>query len=261
VLVLEVMQGVDDSNGSFRAAVALNNMGVHFLERGSFSQALVTLKDSVAVLKALFNSDQAKVENLVQFPRDDQVLRKLKRAVQRSSEPTALSQIAKASSRTQVLEIKVVSHNAYNHPNPSIWSPQTLCPVRIETFDEDSDFGIETAIAIYNCGIANLCMSCDCLDQGLADVLKNDSLRLFRLSSCVLNHYSSLHEDDGAQFVGFLCLYVTVMERIVYVLAEQNNVMHALEASEKLHVLKALINDYDGLFFFSGVVSSMASAA
>ena len=140
-----------------RAAVALNNMGVALLEHGDFAGSLTTLKDSVAILKLAFPSSDTGI--LCRTREDEIATEKLHRAAQRFVQPCH-----KGYRQIPAVSVHVLNEEQHDYcdHDPSMYSStKTVYPVRIETYDVEGDgaSGLETAIAIYNCAVAHICLA------------------------------------------------------------------------------------------------------
>jgi hypothetical protein len=228
----------------YRGAIALNNMGVSLLEQRAYRQGLDTLKDSIVLMKRVFHQQSTPLPSTMPMYSTSNVDAKVEQANKRMANPQAAP---------SVLSIGVVSYDGpsfYHSTIDSVLkvgsaSPFAFVPIRIETADfdtqEDQDHEMESAILLYNLGIAHLCVS---KLANSPDKPQELALSLFNLSYTIITnmncksrldddeeHMQQIHEN------GMYSLAVIVLNNLVQVLTDMGK--HS-EANEPYRILVRL---------------------
>jgi tetratricopeptide (TPR) repeat protein len=225
------------SFSDYRGAVALNNMGVYLLERGAYRSALETLKDAIAVMKTVFPAQNYDHNTAWRAEISD----KLKAAHKRIAKPEVVQ-------CSMPLEVNSFDDDEFDVMKDSLRygpSASMFFPVRVAISDmdiESRNIDVESAMLLYNFGIAHLCMSRVAIKA--SHKLQEGALRLFDLSRSILS--SQYHKcEDSMQQTRILLLSASVMNNIVQVLNEQGNIEQAVEVFSALQNLSSAVEQLE----------------
>jgi hypothetical protein len=243
----------------FRKAIALNNVGVSFLERRDYRQAVETLADAIQVMRSTFRLNQINAANLEAFttvPTETDVM--LQKAMQR---------IASTSSQFSMGPIEVYSHDdsdlasikaaAQYGPSSSV-----AFPIRIRcceyTESEENDFDVQSAIILRNYGIALACLArMNCNTR--TDRLRQKAMKVFRLGQSLICSRIAAQSDAVLQSRSLL-ISAMLLNDIVQVLHELGLSMEASVVHERIMRLATVMKELESMGGF-GEPSSMAAAA
>jgi tetratricopeptide (TPR) repeat protein len=246
-----------------RAAIALNNMGVSLLEQRAYRQGMETLKDAIFVMKLVFRPQSRNSGLGAASDSTSSTDMKIHRAVQRMANPKPVP---------SAVIIDVVSHGvASSHCSPlgSILheSSSSSCTVaiRIEATDldcpEDRDPDLESAMMLYNFGLAHLCMA------KLAKSpmkLQEGALKLFNMAYSIISNKNGLSRlSEGEMRLKSetrLLLAVTVLSNVVRVLTEMGKHAEANNSYQRLIRLGTAINELDYPGPMGGKIDAAAAA-
>jgi hypothetical protein len=241
-----------------RASIALNNMGVSLLERRAYRQGVETLKDAIFVMmRVLRPSSRSQGTTSDSTTNDTEA--KVHRAAKRLASPHAVP---------SALCIDAVSHGGkssrhssqdYVLSEASSSSPFTI-PIRIEVDDldypEERDPVLESAIMLYNFGLAHLCMAkpakspIKLQEAALKHVKLAYAAVLSRLRVC------EMHSISKAR----LLLAVLALENVVKVLIEMGKHSEANASYQVLVRLGRAIAEYQGRDPLETQVAAAAAA-
>jgi hypothetical protein len=246
-----------------RAAIALNNMGVSLLERRAYRQGMETLKDAIFVMKRVFRPQS---RNSTLGATSDSTCStdiKIHRAVQRMANPQPVP---------SAMIIDVLSHGvASSHSSPlgsilrESYSSSFTIPIRIEATDiespEDIDPDLESAIMLYNFGLAHICMA------KLAKSpmkLREGALKLFNMAYSIIsnkNSLSGLSESEMRRLSETrLLLALAVLNNVVRVLTEMGKHTEADHSYRRLVRLGTAFNELDYPNPPGGLIAAAAAA-
>jgi hypothetical protein len=245
-----------------RGAIALNNMGVSLLEQRAYRQGMETLKDAIFVMKRVFRPQSSNSSLGETSDSTNSTDIKIHRAVQRMAnlQPVPFAMIT-----------DVISHGAGSLPSPlgSILressSSSFTIPIRIEATDiacpEDRDPDLESAIVLYNFGIAHLCMA------KLAKSpmkLREGALKLFNMAYSIIsnkNALAGLSESEMRRFSETrLLLAIAVLNNVVRVFTEMGKHTEANNSYQRLVRLGTAINELESPEPLGGLVAAAAAA-
>ena len=162
---------------TYKAVVTLNNAGVTLIQHHRYMEGVLTLKDSLELIKNAFAADEEQHE---------QVNKTLHRAWHRANK---IYEDKRSSPKADIL---VVTDHAtpFDVFNELERNPSKLCCVKIDPMELESrrtsdGFNEESSIIMYNYGIALLLLSM----SGDYDptVYTQNSYQLFELSRCVID--------------------------------------------------------------------------
>jgi hypothetical protein len=246
-----------------RAAIALNNMGVSLLEQRAYRQGMETLKDAIFVMKRVFRPQSRNSSLGATSDATSSTDIKIHHAVQRMANPQPVP-------FTMITD--VISHGvASSHSSPlgSILressSSSFTIPIRIEATDidcpEDRDPDLESAIMIYNFGLAHLCMA------KLAKSpmkLREGALKLFNMAYSIIsnkNTLSGLSESEMRRFSETrLLLAIAVLNNVVRVLTVMGKHTEANNSYQRLVRLGTAINELEYPGPIGGLIAAAAAA-
>jgi hypothetical protein len=230
----------------YRGAIALNNIGVSLLERRAYRQAVETLKDAITFMKhvfrpqvvvtpgATFKSSSLNVDARVaaamerlECPQSSPTLRDPEDlVVQDSLQPSSI--------RAAALE--------------GISSSFTM-PIRIEAADSDSpenrDPDLESAIMLYNFGIAHLCLSK--LSRAGLTKFRDGALKLFNMSYSIISNKNALAGMNTEEIRKLsetrVLLAIVVLNNLVRVQTEMGKHAEANESYQRLVRLGSAVRE------------------
>jgi hypothetical protein len=247
-----------------RAAIALNNMGVSLLEQRAYRQGMETLKDAIFVMKRVFRPQSRNSSLGASSDSMSSIDLKIHRAVQRMANPQPVP---------FAMITDVISHSvASSHSSPlgsilreqSSFSSFTI-PIRIEAADidcpEDRDPDLESAIMLYNFGLAHLCMA-KLVKSPMK--LREGALKLFNMAYSIIsnkNALSGLSESEMRRFSETrLLLAVAVLNNVVRVLTEMGKHTEANNSYQRLVRLGTAINELEFPGPLGGLIAAAAAA-
>jgi hypothetical protein len=223
---------------TYRAAVALNNIGVSLLESACYDQALVTMLDAFTVIKVACSPAKQERRNNYDSggaaqkesasPCASEINSKLRRAYESHSrrhesaqrqQPTTV--VRAISDDPSISDLDAVVRNAYEH-DPG--KRGQVCAIRLDsvsldypldesgTMECDGHSQVEAAfhcnIVLHNLGLAYLCLSRSCGDARSV-ALSQKGVTLLHLCDQVLVTLSEqtsqkLHEFRRVLFLGMI---------------------------------------------------------
>jgi hypothetical protein len=212
----------------YECAVALNNMGVSLLEKGAPRQAIATLNDAIIVMKGISCSGEGTANEV------DTMLAK---AAHRLSVPEQLY------SACTVRVISQCDGNLELIQSLLLSSSATDCPLYIDTFlfdPEDGRVDFESAMILYNFGVAHECLSKIAKNAGAGPTLRENALQLFHLAHTVLaNQIFSSNELSLHGRLSFVS--ALVLRSFGSILADQGRNFEAAQTHEHLKQLVAIM--------------------
>jgi tetratricopeptide (TPR) repeat protein len=234
-----------------RAAIALNNMGVSLLEQRAYRQGMETLKDAIFVMKHVFRPQSRNAGLGATSYSTGRTDVKINRAVQRMTNPQPVP---------STVIIDVISHgvaSSQSSPLGSILraSSSFAVPIRIEATDldcpEDRDPELESAIMLYNFGLAHLCMAKLAKSP---NELREGALKLFNMaysiiSNKIISNKNTLSRLSASELQIIsetrLLLAFAVLNNVARVLTEMGNHTEANTSYRRLARLGTAINELD----------------
>ena len=170
---------------SNRTAMALNNIGVSLLERGMFSDAMLSLKDAVKVIQVGFSTKEGQ-SDLLSATDMDSIISAASRRMSRASTRT----------KTQLCPLRLVVCSIHDLPlvaKAAIEEGPTTSSafaIRVEDLELDSGLYIESdlksAIILHNFAVSYLCMSESARTKAKKDKLAQCATKIFAASHTVL---------------------------------------------------------------------------
>jgi hypothetical protein len=229
----------------YRGAIALNNYGVTFLEKGDYRSALATLKDAVTSMKMAFQpASGSKVEK----ERSD-VSSLLKKATKRSrplnsQQERPLSSMRAFSVTDDEFEAAHTVKQALFREN---MVADALYSIRFEVKDietHEKDMDLESAIMLNNFGLAHLCLYRSDVNSPNASTLINGAYIIFSLarSLFVKNLYNPREES---LHVRYLLFGAVVTRNFIVVLGELVCHRECQAALRGMFEIQALLSEFD----------------
>jgi hypothetical protein len=246
-----------------RAAIALNNMGVSLLDQRAYRQGMETLKDAIFVMKRVFRPQSRNSSLDATSDSTSSTDIKIHRAVQRMANPQPIS----FTMITDVLSHDVAS--PHSSPLGSILressSSSFTIPIRIEATDidcpEDRDPDLESALMLYNFGLAHLCMA------KLAKSpmkLREGALKLFNMAYSIISNKNSLSGLSESEIRRFsetrLLLAIAVLNNVVRLLTQMGKHTEANNSYQRLVRLGTAINELESPESLGGLIAAAAAA-
>jgi hypothetical protein len=241
-----------------RAAIVLNNMGVSLLERRAYTQGMETLKDAIFLMKRVFRptaSSSSFDTNKISSSYADV---KLRRAIKRMASPKPVP---------SSVNVDVIFHDGSLSEtlrgNSS--SPYT-CPIRIEADDidyqEDRDPDLESAVMLYNFGIAHICLS---KLSKKPSKLQEAALKLFDMASTIVSNSNTIpqrrFENEICEMTETrLLLEVAVLKTVVKLLTEMGKYSEANASYQQLVLIGSAINELEAPCYIESQVAAAAAA-
>ena len=245
----------------YRAAISLNNIGVVLLEQADFRQALEVLKDAIFVMKLVFPSCRScsSTSNLSNISNEINV--KLQCAMERLASPRSpescpltLDAISYEDGNIALLK------NCLRHGPTSPF----VFPIKITCSDfeypEDRDVDVESAILLYNFGLAHMCIATARANGGNGRKAQERALKLFRLSESILVQQSSSCDQLDEQ-TNIILVAAMVFSSTVRILMHQGKVREAEEARRKLSLVGDMVNEIEQADALRGINVRAAAAA
>jgi len=170
----------------YRGAVYLNNTGVALLEQGAYEQALETLRDAVFVTKTLCASS-CPASGLLPTDIIDRMdlSGRIQQANQRIAFPKPCRPVTPTAFGLLTLEdyrqFEFDAH-LYHHSNHSLF-----CPVRMDDSSTLDDLDFDSAIMLYNLGLAYACLARCQSESNHRDQLYRAAGRLFTLADSIIH--------------------------------------------------------------------------
>jgi hypothetical protein len=235
--------GAGDYRGLYRAALAMNNMGVSLLERRASREAMETLKDAVNVLNGLFQIPQEQ-HNLTCI--DDMLHR-------------AYSRVSQSRSRSDNSFgcIRAIPHDAdFVTVVPALLESATLlqgvnCVIKVESFDsDDRNIDIDCAILLHNFAIAHLATSKTISNPMSAGRLRFGACKLAGIAHATLSNFMMLHHQMGHGEILLECptlplATAVILHGLIQIHTERGALPMAAEPLEQLTILGNIAVDLD----------------
>lgn len=303
----------------YRAAIALNNAGVNLLEKRAYKQAMETLQDGIHVMKEAFRRPQgASPQDMLQTSlrpvSSAEIDFKLRRASHHIAHPQPMHipmpfhAVVDGQGKQDGVDLKAlsfdvtgISSSAHRVLDFLGESPSTTCflPIRIDLpsdsyFSQDSfdrmvgclrDADAESAVMLYNFGVANLLLSkavaaaCESSVPGrinreamgtaltgdnVAEKLRANAISILNLASGVLSKKSAGGCEDTVEETVLLQLGLLVFHTIIQVLVEGGNDMEAQIVYDRYVLLRqavAAIQESEWFYNSEGLTKISAPAA
>jgi hypothetical protein len=249
---------------AFRNAIALNNVGISFLERREYKQAVETLADAIQVMRSTFRPNPTTPEDLEQEsfvttkPSVD-IDTKLQKAMKRIAN-------TRVPCHTGIVEV-------YSHDDGDLASIKSAVqygpsssiafPVRIRCSEynesDDHDIDVQSAIILRNYGLALACSARTITEGNKSERLRQKAIKVFRLGqSLVCNRVAA--QSDAVFQSRALLISAMLLNDIVQVLHELGLSIEASVVHERLMRLATAMKELDAMGGF-GEPSHMAAAA
>jgi hypothetical protein len=185
----------------YRYAVALNNIGVSLMEKQCYQQAIYTLKDSITLFRDVVPSPSYPTLDL------SQVKDMLATAWQRAAQPKQSKSLS---------DVQVACYEETNCHAKTIFEPilrhiaasgddhvATLSAIYISSssHSEDSHYidrdrtNYESALAMYNFGVAHVCLAKQAKQETTTQKLYAAALKLFSLTRSILQEQENKVRD------------------------------------------------------------------
>jgi len=248
---------------NYRGAVALNNVGVTLIERRCYRQAIETLKDAIFVMRGVFNTATEK-NSASGFASTSGTEARLQRATERLVNPHPVSSSSL---------INVISHDG-TRIQPSMLSsllkegkaPSHSVTIRIESADVDSPYArdpdLESAVMLFNFGIAHLCSSKLSKSEVASKKLNQAALKLFNMAYAIISNKTSLScmsdQDAERSCEVRLVIAAIVLKQVVEVLKDMGNHSEANQSMQRLIRLQSAISEMEQDI---NIVSDVSAAA
>jgi hypothetical protein len=247
----------------YRAAIALNNMGVSLLERRAYRQGMETLKDAIFVMKRVLRPPSISSQSLCKTPDSTSYAEtKVHRASKRMANPQPIS---------SAISIDVVSQCAtFSHrscPSGFVLHGGSSSPLRIEATDlslrrieatdlislEDRDSDLESSIMLYNFGLAHLYMA-KLVKTPIK--LQEGALKLFNMTYCVLA--PRCDQEGHGMREDIVLLAATTLNIIVVLLNQMGKHSEANESDHELARLGRTIQEFQGYHLEDQIAAAAA---
>lgn len=204
---------------TYRAAIALSNIGVGLMERNRFADAMATMKGALEVVRSAFPSNDHECPQDQQSQDEEEMQHRLKEATLRLARPLSLEEkVAQAMSfRLTVLSDDrspdIVRHAAHN-----IASTHDAVAIRIDdskSCDDALSLDVDAAIILLNYGIACR-LHADTVSPKCPKRLRQ-SFRLFNLAFIVLSRRqaSEVTQLDDIEAIRLLLIAMIVLQNLM----------------------------------------------
>ena len=241
------------NRAEYRAAIALNNIGVSLLERGAQKNAIDTLKDAIAVMRHVFPDETPTCA------RKD-IDGMLERACKKLSAPEVVCSWFKVQSVSYGEPSTLAHLKTASRLRPT---GQAFYPVRIEvtdSADEPRDVDLESGILLYNFGLAHILLSH--IVQKAAGRYRSGAMKVLDLAHAILTNRSKSCEDPFQQ-VQLVFVTLLVLSSIVQVLQEEGQFQQAEIALDRLDRVEAVADELTtgelDLFNKQSIISAAAA--
>jgi hypothetical protein len=185
-----------------KGAVALNNIAVSLLQRHYYQEAVETLKDALALMKAVVDYNPGK---------DSSSAPDVYQILQKSSQRLAYSYHGRSQSLNVFVlsnqEDPVVVHDMIiKHPNSQLCI--TIDPIDFQQWDQDT-FDLDTNVILYNYGVSYTCFAATIRDSKAQSRVLCQSLQIFRLKESFLFEFCD--NPSGETLVNRTTLLVNML--------------------------------------------------
>ena len=255
----------------FRAAISLNNTAVTLMERGCVRQGLDTLQDAIFAMKESFHSlEEAELGRQTAAsafaPSSDErkcrTGQRLRRATHRMANPEPFS-LGGAQIHSLSFDVGLTPVLTCLQRSPSL---SGFFPIRIDlpmewftsTILSDPDF--ESAIILYNFGIANLLLAKAAPPCPYAGKCRATAVNVFQLASGILSARTQSC-DDGMEEADLLQLALLVFHSTIQALVEAGNDAEALLVYERYDVIHQTVSSLFSAEWLDGSSKVLAAAA
>ena len=226
---------------TYRCAVALSNMGVSLLERRSYSEAVDTFKDAVAVMKGTFNKN-IKHQNMNGEYFLEQAYRRT--AAPRSAPGKSFVEILSSTGLTSTVTSIMHRHGRDQFP--------PCFPIRIENFQtEERNVDLDSSIILHNFATGYLCLSRVAPSRCQAHYCRAAALKLAKLAHLTLSDMikaCSKQELDSTLLgdCNLVLIAASVLNTIVRIQLECGKITEAGESYQRLRMLGTVVSDSTG---------------
>jgi hypothetical protein len=241
------------------AAIALNNVGVSFLERRRYHLAMDTFKDSLDIMRASFVATEEQQEQSIAkvttaaltssgewnaSPAEfevDEPLHKASKSLARSSSALYFAEqddahLNAVSDDISPEAILVIAHQVGGHHQ---YNPYAIrIHTNIDMFV--SDFDVETALILFNYGVANQLYSQECCCPVQSSNALHGASKLFHLAHIILSQIS-LENLEEVDVWKFLLTSLLVLENLIQIcnefdLIEQGEIYYDQLSNLQCHI-------------------------
>jgi hypothetical protein len=242
------MTSISTNLHEYKAAVALNNMGVTLLQRRCLKDAMDTLKDAITIMKSCFrpqgNNYQAECLDI-----DLKMQRASKRMAISCQNPSSICMDIFYRDGCDIQPSMIRSLI-----NKGVVSSIPPASVKIDSIDfeglEDRDLDLESALMLYNFGIAHYCMSQIARSPASANMLRTGALKLYSMAKTVLSnpiYCPSLLESQLEDFYQSRARVASlVLSATAHIQVEMGLHVEANETYKAMvHLASSVLDEYD----------------
>jgi len=238
-----------------RTAISLNNTGVALLERGCIKQSFQTLADSVAVMTAAFqNGGQSMTTNyeahqgMLHLAAQRQARLEPEPFVVRPYDIQVLSDYQSLDALSALFYAYVTAPPSLSYPLSSFYKDNInnnhAVLLRIEGLDNDSSiengYELESAIILYNYGIAYRCMAYLTQDICSRYEINVGAMKLLHLSYSIVSANCESHaatDLEECELRRIVLLSTLVLQNLVLLSTELGLQEYGQEYHNRLGVL------------------------
>jgi hypothetical protein len=258
-----------ESPMNIQAALALNNVGVSLLERGCYRQGMEVLQDGITVLKDLFKSTEMEttvvghlVTSITNTSNSTKLLQKARGKV---LQPQYLLSDATASPSIQTISYQVnglseiLSHMGTSLSSSQIFLVRMDVPLECSSFSVSNAPDLESAVLLYNFGMAQLLLS-RVVPHGGALMMTDNAHRILHLASSIIARRSSTF-CDTLEETALLQMGLVVLHGIIQVLVETGMDFEAASVFDRYLKVRDIVGNLEAMIEWYSCLLIAAPAA
>jgi hypothetical protein len=257
---------------SYRAALALNNMGVSLLEQGCFNEGLRPLKDSLSIMKGILEHHQhtSSTSNFAVAATHDE--RNVQLKMQSATILLAECQMGRSQTEpSQAADVYALDHGDLTLMKDALRygsSSSVAFPVYLRsTAAFDKDVEQQVAVVLYNISVAillNHAHGSDTMDTTTTEEQQQESnnilLDAFQYLSIAQTILSQSIEDtnnhDEDQRLVSMLLTAMVLNMLVQTYKYLNWHQKEQDAMSSLLLLESIVNEHEAATSIAGYLNS-----
>jgi hypothetical protein len=237
--------------------MALNNMGVSLMERGDFTAALKTFKDSLTLMKLSATPPTTSQQEQHNSPavQADEALRLATALLNNLSSTTSCVSSVCPIDDSDVSSMRAALNSGLsrsNNNNTTSTSP-TVFPIRLRCTEFETNLDFQAGKVMYNFGLAHLLLYASQHHAASSPVKRprfqarvlQGSLKNLSLSHCLLirNINKTCDNNDQFQILCQMLVASLVLNNLYQVFQYQNELPKAQQVLSSLSILAATVDD------------------
>jgi len=236
-----------------QGAICLNDLGCELLSMGAFQDAIDTFNDAVSIMKANFSTDgpllTASLPALIQKANDRLTSPQLSEVLAMRSYVEASTPPFSLLTLEDYLDFELDEHTL-RHQFHSFICPITIGHKKCSCHDIKLDSDLDSAIMLYNLGLAYVCFS-KCQQPGKdRESLQGAATRLLELSVAIVQRFhtsdhESVHKKDCHQDESFAKHITLISVAILHAMYQHMAQAYSLDPETSDNLLERLYYLHD----------------